>query len=683
MEMEDLESICRHSYISIEDAKIRESLSESKKTYHCDDCGYEVELSDDEYTGKCPNCGEHSGFYEVDEESLSLDEKIVKQGSKYQVRSEKGKNMGTYNSREEAEARLKQIERFKHMNESRGGWNQYVYSVGADPSDRELLQQDIEALKHFGLTYLGTTQEPNDPTSGEMFFKGSKHAIADYLDSWVGGIQIVPEYLIPEEDFEDTTSFDYLQDHAIDEGVKIVPDHVTSMQMLNHDLGESVEDTPVIWAVDIVAWEDDDLEKSHIVETVEVTYDDLNDRYHGNLGKYIKTKENADRITLNSDLGSLIRSVASQKMKSDHRSFERGFGIENLRVVKNELPSGVKELGKVLGQKLGLRRESLDDYMDFEGEDQEMSYTLPVDADDEDCLEGLEEEYKSGGERTFAPGEPEYEKIKAVADKLNSMDLVSKWDHRTPYDFSVEDVYLDYGSRWMWTTIVATLQGGGDSHQILSPKEWLDIVNDAVPVDTLVDEMLADEYAQFERSQKEQECLESKLREAKKVDLTAAAKRTLERSCKKLEAKSSEEIYNNALEVAGKAENSFVKDNLTAKKDAAIEFINKYKEATNLEEGLREDYDLVYHFGREGDDEYSFSCSYRDALKALKDSFTEEELVDMVEDSSFDPELDDFDDFLLSNIDSFEDFLHDYFEEEAERQYELDKDYEKEFDPSK
>jgi len=46
-----------------------ESFNEEneKHLYICDDCGYEVELTDDEYDGICPNCHEHHGFYRVDE----------------------------------------------------------------------------------------------------------------------------------------------------------------------------------------------------------------------------------------------------------------------------------------------------------------------------------------------------------------------------------------------------------------------------------------------------------------------------------------------------------------------------------------------------------------------------------------------------------------------------------------
>lgn len=44
-----------------------------------------------------------------------IQSKIVKKDNKYQVQSEKGRNLGTYNTKEEAEKRLKQVEMFKHM----------------------------------------------------------------------------------------------------------------------------------------------------------------------------------------------------------------------------------------------------------------------------------------------------------------------------------------------------------------------------------------------------------------------------------------------------------------------------------------------------------------------------------------------------------------------------------------
>ena len=44
-----------------------------------------------------------------------IQSKIVKKDNKYQVQSEKGKNLGTYDTKSEAEERLKQVEMFKHM----------------------------------------------------------------------------------------------------------------------------------------------------------------------------------------------------------------------------------------------------------------------------------------------------------------------------------------------------------------------------------------------------------------------------------------------------------------------------------------------------------------------------------------------------------------------------------------
>lgn len=44
-----------------------------------------------------------------------LEEKLIKKGNKWQVQSEKGRNMGTYNTKEEAKRRLKQVEYFKHI----------------------------------------------------------------------------------------------------------------------------------------------------------------------------------------------------------------------------------------------------------------------------------------------------------------------------------------------------------------------------------------------------------------------------------------------------------------------------------------------------------------------------------------------------------------------------------------
>ena len=46
-----------------------------------------------------------------------LVEKIVQIGNKWQVQSEKGRNMGTYDTKAEAEERLRQVHYFKYAKE--------------------------------------------------------------------------------------------------------------------------------------------------------------------------------------------------------------------------------------------------------------------------------------------------------------------------------------------------------------------------------------------------------------------------------------------------------------------------------------------------------------------------------------------------------------------------------------
>ena len=73
-----------------------------------------------------------------------LKEKIVKIGSKWQVQSEKGRNMGTYNTKAEAEKRLKQVEYFKHMNEEE-------ISIKNGPMlEQKILEEGSKLLQYIG-----------------------------------------------------------------------------------------------------------------------------------------------------------------------------------------------------------------------------------------------------------------------------------------------------------------------------------------------------------------------------------------------------------------------------------------------------------------------------------------------------------------------------------------------------
>ena len=55
-------------------SKIDESLKEGLKTYACDDCGYETEMPEEEYDGRCPKCGNHHGNFNPVEYDESLNE---------------------------------------------------------------------------------------------------------------------------------------------------------------------------------------------------------------------------------------------------------------------------------------------------------------------------------------------------------------------------------------------------------------------------------------------------------------------------------------------------------------------------------------------------------------------------------------------------------------------------------
>lgn len=109
-----------------------------------------------------------------------LQEKIVKKGNKWQVQSEKGRNMGTYDTKEEAEKRLKQVHYFKHINEGDGDepWNisqkgYYHYYDGSKESALEKIsnyvgysvsEEDIDYLEEIA------NNEDDDELLGYIYY---------------------------------------------------------------------------------------------------------------------------------------------------------------------------------------------------------------------------------------------------------------------------------------------------------------------------------------------------------------------------------------------------------------------------------------------------------------------------------------------------------------------------------
>lgn len=74
--------------------------------------------------------------------------------------------------------------------------------------------------------------------------------------------------------------------------------------------------------------------------------------------------------------------------------------------------------------------------------------------------------YKQGDETTFEPDTEEYKRLEEIAKKMTELSPNKQ-------TYKVEDVYLDYGQDWMWTTIVNVERG----YQILSPRDWMECLN--------------------------------------------------------------------------------------------------------------------------------------------------------------------------------------------------------------
>ena len=80
--------------------------------------------------------------------------------------------------------------------------------------------------------------------------------------------------------------------------------------------------------------------------------------------------------------------------------------------------------------------------------------------------------YKQGDERTFDQDSEEFKRLQEVAVALTRQSP-------NKHFYTVRDVYLDYSQDWKCTTIVDTSNGV----QILSPRDWFDIVNSTPTAD--------------------------------------------------------------------------------------------------------------------------------------------------------------------------------------------------------
>lgn len=93
--------------------------------------------------------------------------------------------------------------------------------------------------------------------------------------------------------------------------------------------------------------------------------------------------------------------------------------------------------------------------------------------------------YRQGDECVLSPDSNEHYRMEMFAKMLNR-------DSPNKHFYHVKDVYLDIGLDWMWTTIIdETAQC-----QVLSPRDWFEILNDQRSLEDIEKDFFEDEYCQ-------------------------------------------------------------------------------------------------------------------------------------------------------------------------------------------
>ena len=123
---------------------------------------------------------------EIHSDNSEVDETIRKVGNKYRLYSKKGKNLGTYDSREAAENREQQVNYFKHMNE---GWQ---LQLERDPNMYVLHITDTKTGKRTEVRgkpdYETTGYDANDPLHKLLDKIGKASSISDLMNGEVVGV---------------------------------------------------------------------------------------------------------------------------------------------------------------------------------------------------------------------------------------------------------------------------------------------------------------------------------------------------------------------------------------------------------------------------------------------------------------------------------------------------------------
>ena len=140
-------------------------------------------------------------------------------------------------------------------------------------------------------------------------------------------------------------------------------------------------------------------------------------------------------------------------------------------------------------------REFLSNKCEFEDipeDDIDAEVQLECTKSDWEELNDLDEGYQQGDEQVLDQDSEEYKKFEKIADLLNEANIIytsGRHKGERAY-FYVDDVYLDFGSDWKWTTIVRE-----DNVQVLSPADWLSIINEESAPEEIVNKIVTKDYS--------------------------------------------------------------------------------------------------------------------------------------------------------------------------------------------
>ena len=86
-------------------------------------------------------------------------------------------------------------------------------------------------------------------------------------------------------------------------------------------------------------------------------------------------------------------------------------------------------------------------------------------------------------------GQPGYDNLEYAA-------MIATEKSPRGFTYTLGDTYLDFGSGWQWTTLIADKNNGRDSYQALNQVEWEEIANaeSNEVIDRVIDNMFKDQY---------------------------------------------------------------------------------------------------------------------------------------------------------------------------------------------